>query len=193
MDHTYKNGDYVQMDFYSHEEPLCSVEGQVNGEYLNVTGGSVPLDVNQAFTTNIVSRPDLKESVNPDPGQMEMTNKEIIEQLEWIKKRISNITYSPESFEALNLAEKAVSALENRASVDTFINEFKERLKRYGQSHGNNRILEDVFQILNATKQSYEKGDLSSKLQHNPCNDMADIMADPELYKHWMETSGRYL
>ena len=152
MDRTYKDGDCVQMDFYSHEEPLCSVEGQVNGEYLNVTGGSVPLDINQVFTTNIVSGPDLKENANPDP-----------------------------------------SALENQASVDTFINEFRERLKRYGISHGNNRTLEDVFQILSATKQSYEKGDLSPKPQHNPCNDLADIMADPELYKHWMETSGRYL
>lgn len=152
MDRTYKDGDCVQIDFYSHEEPLCSVEGQVSGEYLNVTGGSIPLDINQVFTTNIVSMPDLKENANPDP-----------------------------------------SALDNQASVDTFINEFKERLKRYGHSHGNNQTLEDVFQILNATKQSYEKGDLSPKLQHNPCNDMADIMADPELYKHWMETSGRYL
>jgi len=135
----------------------------------------------------------MKENANSDPGQMKMTKKEIIEQLEWVKKRISTITYSPESFEALNLAEKAVSALENQASVDTFINEFRERLKRYGQSHGNNRTLEDVFQILNATKQSYEKGELSPKPQHNPCNDMADIMADPELYKHWLEITGRSL
>lgn len=117
MDRTYKDGDCVQIDFYSHEEPLCSVEGQVNGEYLNITGGSIPLDINQVFTTNIVSRPGLKENANPDP-----------------------------------------SALENQASVDIFINEFKERLKRYGLSHGNNQTLEDVCQILNATKQSYEKG-----------------------------------
>lgn len=152
MDRAYKDGDYVQMDFYSHEEPLCSVEGQVNGEYLNVAGGSVPLDINQVFTTNIVPRPDLRENANPDP-----------------------------------------SALENQASVNVFIDEFRERLKRYGHSHGNNQTLEDVFKILSAAKQSYEKGDLSPKIQHNPCNDMADIMADPELYKHWMETSGRYL
>lgn len=37
-----------------------------------------------------------------------MNNSEAIEQLKWVKKRISNITYSPESFEALNLAIKAL-------------------------------------------------------------------------------------
>ena len=38
-----------------------------------------------------------------------MTNKEAIEQLKWVKKRICDITYSPESFEALNLAIKALT------------------------------------------------------------------------------------
>ncbi len=182
MDRTYKDGDSVQMDFYSHEEPLCSVEGRVNGEYLNVTGGSIPLDINQVFTTNIVSRPDLKENSNPDPGE----TIEHLRELKTLKIEFPNTLQE----QALDFAIKAV---ENQASVDTFINEFRERLKRYGLSHGNNRTLEDVFQILNATKQSYEKGELSPKPQHNPCNDMADIMSDPELYKHWMETSGRYL
>ena len=37
-----------------------------------------------------------------------MTNKEAIEQLKWVKKRICDITYSPESFEALDLAIKAL-------------------------------------------------------------------------------------
>ena len=37
-----------------------------------------------------------------------MTNKEAIEQLKWVKKRICDITYSPESFEALELAIKAL-------------------------------------------------------------------------------------
>lgn len=37
-----------------------------------------------------------------------MTNKEAIEQLKWVKKRICDITYSPESFEAINLAIKAL-------------------------------------------------------------------------------------
>lgn len=40
-----------------------------------------------------------------------MTNKEAIEQLKWVKKRICDITYSPESFEAINLA---IKALENQ-------------------------------------------------------------------------------
>lgn len=37
-----------------------------------------------------------------------MTNKEAIEQLNWVRKRICDITYSPESFEAINLAIKAL-------------------------------------------------------------------------------------
>ena len=37
-----------------------------------------------------------------------MTNKEAIKRLEWVKKRICDITYSPESFEAINLAIKAL-------------------------------------------------------------------------------------
>ncbi len=37
-----------------------------------------------------------------------MTNEEAIERLKWVQKRISDITYSPESFEALELAIKAL-------------------------------------------------------------------------------------
>lgn len=37
-----------------------------------------------------------------------MDNKEAIERLKWVKKRISDITYSPESFEALEIAIKAL-------------------------------------------------------------------------------------
>ncbi len=37
-----------------------------------------------------------------------MTDKEVIERLKWVEKRISDITYSPESFEALEFAIKAV-------------------------------------------------------------------------------------
>lgn len=44
-----------------------------------------------------------------------MTNKEAIEQLKWVKKRICDITYSPESVEALELA---IKALERDAKVD---------------------------------------------------------------------------
>ena len=43
-----------------------------------------------------------------------MTNKEAIERLKWVKKRICDITYSPESFEALDLA---IKALEERPKV----------------------------------------------------------------------------
>lgn len=42
---------------------------------------------------------------------MRMTNKEVVEQLKWVQKRICNITYSPESFEAI---EVAIKALEDR-------------------------------------------------------------------------------
>lgn len=40
-----------------------------------------------------------------------MTNKEAIEQLKWVQKRICDITYSPESFEAINLAIKALGEI----------------------------------------------------------------------------------
>lgn len=33
-----------------------------------------------------------------------MTNKEVIKRLEWARKRICDITYSPESFEAISIA-----------------------------------------------------------------------------------------
>ncbi len=36
-----------------------------------------------------------------------MTNEEAIKQLKWVQKRICDITYSPESFEAIDLAIKA--------------------------------------------------------------------------------------
>ncbi len=42
----------------------------------------------------------------------EMANKETIEQLKWVKKRICDITYSPESFEALDFAIKAIRIVE---------------------------------------------------------------------------------
>lgn len=41
-------------------------------------------------------------------GGHAMTNREAIGQLTWLKKRISDIIYSPESFEALNLAIKTL-------------------------------------------------------------------------------------
>ena len=40
-----------------------------------------------------------------------MNNKEAIGQLFWVQKRICDITYSPESFEAINIA---IEALEER-------------------------------------------------------------------------------
>lgn len=41
-----------------------------------------------------------------------MTNQEAIEQLKWVRNRISDITYSPESFEAINLAIEALEDIE---------------------------------------------------------------------------------
>lgn len=49
-----------------------------------------------------------------------MTNEEAIGQLKWVNKRISDITYSPESFEALNLAIKALEFVEENFP-DSFI------------------------------------------------------------------------
>lgn len=44
-----------------------------------------------------------------------MTNKEAIERLKWVKKRIGEITYSPESLEALNIA---IGAIKRDTKVD---------------------------------------------------------------------------
>ena len=49
-----------------------------------------------------------------------MTNKEAIEQLKWVQKRICDITYSPESFEAL---DRAIKTLEERPQGE-WINQF---------------------------------------------------------------------
>ena len=48
-----------------------------------------------------------------------MNNKEAIKRLEWVKKRISDITYSPESIEALNLAIKGLEFI-NENYPETF-------------------------------------------------------------------------
>lgn len=48
-----------------------------------------------------------------------MTNEEAIERLKWVRKRICDITYSPESFEALNLA---IKALEERPKGEWLLN-----------------------------------------------------------------------
>ena len=47
-----------------------------------------------------------------------MTNKEAIERLKWVNKRICDITYSPESFEAIDLAIKALD--ENKKIRELF-------------------------------------------------------------------------
>lgn len=46
-----------------------------------------------------------------------MTNKEVIERLKWVKFRISEITYSPETLEAISLA---IKALEERPTGEWF-------------------------------------------------------------------------
>ena len=49
---------------------------------------------------------------NQEMTNQEMTNQEAINRLEWVKKRICDITYSPESFEAINLAIKALEIVD---------------------------------------------------------------------------------
>lgn len=56
-----------------------------------------------------------------------MTNKEVIEQLKWVQKRICDITYSPESFEAIELA---INALKERPQGKWIKN-------NYGEHHCN--------------------------------------------------------
>lgn len=48
-----------------------------------------------------------------------MTNKEIIERLEWANKRIQNITYSPETFYAIQEAIEIIKAHDCNFSKST--------------------------------------------------------------------------
>lgn len=48
-----KNGDKVEMTFYSYIEPLCSVTGTVQGDYLCVEEGAIPLQKSQIYCTEI--------------------------------------------------------------------------------------------------------------------------------------------
>ncbi len=50
---TIKNGDKVEITFYSYNEPLCSAVGYVRGDYLYVQDGCIPLDKSQIFCTEI--------------------------------------------------------------------------------------------------------------------------------------------
>lgn len=55
-----------------------------------------------------------------------MTNEEAIKRLEWVKKRISEITYSPESFEAINMA---IETLRREVLVDKMTKAYYKELR----------------------------------------------------------------
>lgn len=73
-----------------------------------------------------------------------MTNEEAIKQLEWVKKRMRDITYSPETFEAIGIA---IGAIKRDAKIDNITfhwndnksnfvaacNAFEDILKVYGR------------------------------------------------------------
>jgi hypothetical protein len=48
-----KDGDKVEMTFYSYYECLSSVIGTVNGDYLDIEEGSIPLEKSQIHCTEI--------------------------------------------------------------------------------------------------------------------------------------------
>jgi hypothetical protein len=48
-----KNGDKVEITFYSYIEPLSSVIGTVQGDYLDVEEGSIPLEKSKIYCTEI--------------------------------------------------------------------------------------------------------------------------------------------
>jgi len=73
-----------------------------------------------------------------------MTSEETIKRLEWVKKRICDITYSPESFEAINSAIEAVKRdakvdnitfhwNDNKSNIVAACIAFEEILKVYGR------------------------------------------------------------
>ena len=49
-----------------------------------------------------------------------MTNKEAIERLKWVEKRISDITYSPESLEAIEISIKALEEKPQDDLIEAF-------------------------------------------------------------------------
>lgn len=62
-----------------------------------------------------------------------MTNEEAIKQLEWVKKRISEITYSPETFEAINMA---IEALKNEPFLIDALHKAHAEIKEMERPHG---------------------------------------------------------
>ena len=48
-----KNGDKVEMTFYSYDECLSSVIGTVSGGYLDIEEGSIPMDKSRIYCTEI--------------------------------------------------------------------------------------------------------------------------------------------
>lgn len=60
-------------------------------------------------------------------GSEIMTNKEVVERLKWVEKRICDITYSPESFEALEIAIKVFE----EKSQDNLIQSLTELCNKY--------------------------------------------------------------
>jgi hypothetical protein len=48
-----KNGDKVEMSFYSYIEPLSSVIGTVQSDYLYVEEGCIPLEKSRIYCTEI--------------------------------------------------------------------------------------------------------------------------------------------
>lgn len=50
---TIKDGDKVEITFYSYTEPLSSVTGTVQGNYLDVEKGSIPLNESKIYCTEV--------------------------------------------------------------------------------------------------------------------------------------------
>ena len=48
-----KDGDKVEMTFYSYDECLSSVIGTVSGGYLDIKEGSIPMDKSRIYCTEI--------------------------------------------------------------------------------------------------------------------------------------------
>ena len=115
-----------------------------------------------------------------------MTNKEVIEQLEWVRNRISKTTYSPESFEAINIA---IEVLEDRAKgkiEEPFITECRELainkdLPLYFVYYEKIGILE-VY--VTKTKELFEKRHCSKHLLKSEFEDTVNAYLDWYLNKY---------
>lgn len=59
MDKKYKDGEFVHITYYSHDEPLSDIDGVVTcgGNYIEPIEGAIPIDPSKIWTMEITELP----------------------------------------------------------------------------------------------------------------------------------------